>query len=152
MHAEFWNFKQVKSTYSWAYIWRKTRSERIHAPQCSLQNYLRFTDIYREMDEENMVHIYNGILHRITNEWNHAICSKIDGPRDCHIEWSQRRRNITWHLSYVEYKKKWYKWAYSQNRNRLIDFKNELMVAGGREDGEEIIRGFGIDIYTLLYI
>ena len=106
MHAEFWNFKQVKSTYSWAYIWRKTRSERIHAPQCSLQNYLRFTDIYREMDEENMVHIYNGILHRITKEWNHAICSKIDGPRDCHIEWSQRRRNITWHLSYVEYKKK----------------------------------------------
>ena len=37
------------------------------------------------MDEENMVHIYNGILHRITKEWNHAICSKIDGPRDCHI-------------------------------------------------------------------
>ena len=27
--------------------------------------------------------------------------------------------------------KKWYKWTYLQNRNRLPDFKNKLMVTKG---------------------
>ena len=36
-----------------------------------------------------------------------------------------------------------------ENRNRLTDVENELMVPGGRE---EINWEIGIDIYTLLYI
>ena len=32
---------------------------------------------------------------------------------------------------YVESKKKWYKWTYLQNRDRLTDLENELTVAGG---------------------
>ena len=63
-------------------------------------------------------------------------------------EVSQRRRKTIWHPLYVTAKKKWCKWAYLQNRKRLIDFKNELMVAGGRE----IIKGFGKGMYTLLYL
>ena len=43
----------------------------------------------------------------------------------------QRRKNIVWHPLYVESKKKWYKWIYLQNRKRLTDLENELMVAGG---------------------
>ena len=41
-----------------------------------------------------------------------------------------------------------------QNRKRLTDLKNELMVAGGGKDGggEEIVREFGMDRYTLLYL
>ena len=35
-----------------------------------------------------------------------------------------------------------------QNRNRLADSKNELMVAGGKG----IVREFGMDMYTLLYL
>ena len=39
-------------------------------------------------------------------------------------------------------------------RKRLTDLKNELMVAGGGKDGggEEIVREFGMDMYTLLYL
>ena len=33
----------------------------------------------------------------------------------------QRRRNIVWHPFYAESRKKWYKWTYLQNRNRLRD-------------------------------
>ena len=44
----------------------------------------------------------------------------------------QRRRNVTWHPLYVGSKKKWYKWTYSQNRKRLTDLENKLMVAGGK--------------------
>ena len=43
-----------------------------------------------------------------------------------------RRRNIIWHPLYVESKKKWYKWTYLQNRKRLTDLENELMIAKGK--------------------
>ena len=46
-------------------------------------------------------------------------------------EVSQGRRNIIWHPLNVESKKKWYKQIYLQNRKRLADLENELMVAGG---------------------
>ena len=45
----------------------------------------------------------------IKKEWNKAICSNMDGPRECSSKVSQRRRNIIWHPLYVASKKKWYK-------------------------------------------
>ena len=41
----------------------------------------------------------------------------------------QTNANIIYHL-YVE-SKKWYKWIYIQNRNRLTDIENKLMVNKG---------------------
>ena len=38
------------------------------------------------MDKEDVVHIYNGIVLSHKEEWNNAICSNIDGPRDYHTE------------------------------------------------------------------
>ena len=43
--------------------------------------------IDRQMDKEDVVHIYNGILLSHKKEWNNAICSNIDGPRDYHTKW-----------------------------------------------------------------
>ena len=43
-----------------------------------------------------------------------------------------QRRNIGWHPLYVESKKKWCKWTYLQNRNRLINLEKESVVAGGK--------------------
>ena len=42
--------------------------------------------INRGMDKEDVVHIYNGILLSHKKEQNNAICSNMDGPRDCHTE------------------------------------------------------------------
>ena len=50
-----------------------------------------------------MVYIYNGILLNHKKEWNNAICSYMDGPRDYHIR-EVRERQIGYHL-YVESKK-----------------------------------------------
>ena len=36
-----------------------------------------------------MVHIYDGILLSHIKEWNNAICSNMDEPRDNHTEWSK---------------------------------------------------------------
>ena len=51
-------------------------------------------------------------------------------------EISQRRRNIKRCPLYVESKKKWYKWTYLQNRNRLTDLEKELVVAEGKDWGK----------------
>ena len=50
-----------------------------------------------------MVHIYNRILLSHKNEQNNAICSNMDGPRDCHTEWSEsdRDRQISYYTIYV---------------------------------------------------
>ena len=49
--------------------------------------------------------------------------------------------------------KRWYTWTYLQNRKRLTDIKNKLMVTKGK-GGEELIIRLEINIYTLniLYI
>ena len=43
--------------------------------------------INREMDKENIVHVYSGILLGHKKEWNNAICSYMKGPRDYHTRW-----------------------------------------------------------------
>jgi len=42
--------------------------------------------VNRGVDKEKVVHIYNGILLSYKKQQNNAICSHMDGARDCHIE------------------------------------------------------------------
>ena len=58
----------------------------------------------RYMDKEYVVQIYNEILVSYKKEWNNAICSNMDGPRDCHTKWnkSDREGQISWYCLYVE--------------------------------------------------
>ena len=63
--------------------------------------------IERWMDKE-LEYIYTGILFRHKKEWNNAICSNIQGPREHHLlsEVSQRDKDkIIWYCFYVESKK-----------------------------------------------
>ena len=41
------------------------------------------------MDKEDVAHIDNGILLSHKKKRNWVICSEVDGPRDCHTEWSK---------------------------------------------------------------
>ena len=91
----------------------------------------------------------------IKKKWNNAICSKMDGHRECHTEQRKSDRGeILYNIPFVESKKKLYKWTYFQSRHRLTDFENELLIVavkGGGEGAGEV-REFGMDIYTLLYL
>ena len=42
--------------------------------------------IDRGMDKEEGVRIHSGILLSHEKEWNNAICSNMDGPRDYHTK------------------------------------------------------------------
>ena len=46
----------------------------------------------RWMDKENVVPIYNGTLLSHKKEWNNAICSNMNGPRDYYTKWSKSER------------------------------------------------------------
>ena len=50
-----------------------------------------------------MVHVYNGIFLSHKKEWNNAICSNMDGPRDCHTGWikSDRETKISYDIAYM---------------------------------------------------
>ena len=63
--------------------------------------------------------------------WNNAIGSNMDEPRDDHTQWSRsdRERQMSYDFPYMWNLKKWYKWTCLQNRNRLTDIENRLMVS-----------------------
>ena len=55
--------------------------------------------INRGMNKEAVVHIYNVILLSHKKQWNYAICSNMEGPRDyCNPE---RERQITYNIVYL---------------------------------------------------
>ena len=98
-----------------------------------------------------MVHICNGILLSHKKEWNCAIYKDVDGPRDCHTEWSKsgREKQISYNIVYMWNLEKWYQWVYLQSRNRETDVENGHMDMGeGR--GDEL-GDWDWHIYTTIY-
>ena len=65
--------------------------------------------IDRRMDK-GVVCKYNGILLSHKKEWNNAICSHMDGPRNYHTKWSKSETNIKWY----------YMWNLKYDTNELI--------------------------------
>ena len=47
-----------------------------------------------------------------------------------------RERQILYDIAYMWNFQKWYKWIYLQNRNRVTDVENKLMVTKGEKAGE----------------
>ena len=74
----------------------------------------------------------------IEKEWNNSICSNMDGPTDYHTQWSKsdRERQIPYDTIHMWNLKKWYKWTYLWNRNRLRDTENKFMATKGKKWGE----------------
>ena len=62
----------------------------------------------------------------------------MDGPRDYHTKWSKpdRETQIPYDITYMWNLKKGYKWTNLQNRNRLTDTENKLMVTKGERLAE----------------
>ena len=64
-------------------------------------------------------HTHNGILLSHKKEWNNAICSNMDEPRDYHTKWSKsdRERQISYDTTYM--------WTLKCDTNELI-YKTEI--------------------------
>ena len=59
------------------------------------------------MDKDDL-HIYNEIILSPKKEQNNAICSNMDGSRDCHTKWhkSDTERQISYAITYMKNLKK----------------------------------------------
>ena len=90
-----------------------------------------------------------------SKEKEKSSCSNMGGPRDCHTGWnkSERERKKSYDTAYIwTLKNKWYKWTYLQNRNRVIDVENKLMVTGGKVVvGRDKLGDCDWHIYTIIY-
>ena len=78
--------------------------------------------IDRGMDKE-VVHIYNGILLSHKKEWNIAIWSNMDGPRDYHTKLSKSDKELS-----KSDKDKWYAYAWNLKNNDTDEliYKTEI--------------------------
>jgi len=52
----------------------------------------------RGVGKEDVVCVYSGMVLSHQKEWNWAICRDVDGPRDCHTEWSKSERKISYNM------------------------------------------------------
>jgi len=56
--------------------------------------------------DKDVVRTYNEMLFGNKKEQNSAICTDADRPRDYHMEWSKKEKqvasNIKWYCLYVE--------------------------------------------------
>ena len=59
--------------------------------------------IDRGVNKEDMVHLYSGIFLSHLKEQNNVICTKMNGPRECHTEWnkSDREGKISYDIPYM---------------------------------------------------
>ena len=85
--------------------------------------------MYKSHTLENYSVAQNNEIMQFAATWNDLEMIRLR-------EVSQRKTNIWYHL-YVESKKKWYKWIYLQNRNRLTDLEYKLMVIKGERQGRD---------------
>ena len=115
--------------------------------------------INRGIDKEAVLHIYNGILLSHKKEQNCAICRDMDGPRDCHTEWSksEREKKISYINAYMWNLEKWYRGTSLQGRNWDTGVENKRMDTKGGKwrgvgGGGVLNWAIGIDMYTLMCI
>ena len=73
----------------------------------------------KEIKKRWYMYIMESLSHK--KDWNNAICSNMDGPRDDHTKWSEsdRKRQSSFDISHIWNLKQWYKWTHLQNRLRL---------------------------------
>ena len=57
--------------------------------------------INRGMDKEDVVHTYNGVLLSHKKEWNNAIYSNMNEPRDYCTKLNRSER-VYWYQLYVD--------------------------------------------------
>ena len=108
---------------------------------------------FTDLEQIILKFIYNGILLSHKKEWNWVICRAVDGPRDCHTQWSksEREKQISYINAYMWNLEKWYRWTGLQGRNRDTDVENKCMDTKGGKGRWDELGDWGWHIYTNMY-
>ena len=65
---------------------------------------------------------------------------------------SDSKRQISYDIAYLRNLKQMMQVNLFTKQNRFTDLENKLMATRGEGSGDGIVREFGIDMYTLLYL
>ena len=100
------SYHTILQFHSWAYIQRKPNSKWHMYPSVHWSTIYEAKtsnpNVHWQIDEEDVVHIQWSITQPL-KEWNNAIHSNMDGPRDRHSKWSSQRKTSTmWYCLCVE--------------------------------------------------
>ena len=86
---------------------------------------------------------------------NWVICRDVDGPRDCHTEWSKSEREKQIYINaYMWNLEKCHRWTGLQGRNRDTDVENKHMdTKRGKQGGWwwDELGDWDWHIYTNMY-
>ena len=91
--------------------------------------------IDRGMDKEYVVQMYNGIVLSHIKRTKIMSFAATQMDLEIIILTEVRERQILYGIIYTWKLKTWYKRTYLQNRNRLTDIENKLMVIKGESGG-----------------
>ena len=94
--------------------------------------------------------MYNGILPSHKEEENSVICRDTHDPRHWHAQWSKSEIEKQVSHSNIEMGnlEKWYRWSYSQSRNRGTMYIKNVCIPRETDRVEWIGRLGLINIYT----
>ena len=84
--------------YMYIYGWFMLRSDR------KQQNSIKQLSFNKKRKrKENMVYMYYVVLLSHKNEWDNAICSHTNGPKNYNARWSKsdRERQISYDITYM---------------------------------------------------
>ena len=147
----------IQQSHSWAYIqgWGEmypyVHSSTIHNSQVVETTQM---SINRWMDKEDVVHMYNEIFLSHKREQNNAICSNMDGPRDCYAEWSKSdtKRQILYDVTYMQNQLKVYKYFYLFIYHKYTHgCRKQTYGCQGNQVGKEILGDLDWHIHTTIY-
>ena len=100
----------IQQAYSWVSIQRKLSSERYVHPQVHSSTTYNSQDtevtpvFINRWTDKDVLHTHDGVLLGHKEEWDNAIWSNMDGPRDYYTKWSQTKTNTIRYYLYVESK------------------------------------------------
>ena len=119
----------IQQSHSWACIWIKPitqKDKRTPVSTAALVTTARTWKQPKCPSTEEWIKMWYIYYSATNKEWNNALCSDMDGPRDCHTEWNKSKTKIIWRCLYVKFKKKWYKWTYKTEI--VTGIENKFMV------------------------
>ena len=135
-----------QQSHYWAYIWIKL----FWKDKCTLMFITALFILAKTwkqpkcppIDEwiNKMWYVYNKIIPSHKKEWNNAICNNWMDLEIVILSKVSHREEDKYHrISFIcGIWKKWYKWTYLSNRNRLTGTENKLMITKGDSVGGEI--------------
>ena len=140
------NYHMIQQPHFWAYIWKSILickdtctlmftaalfiiAETWKQPSCPLTDkWIKDDVVY------TYTHTHHGISFSHKKEWNNAICSNLDEPRDYHTKWSKSERERQIYITYMwDLKKMILMSLFAKQKQTDIENKHDYQRKKSRE-------------------